>query len=98
MGRALAIPIVFRFNRIRRARLNRTEMGFAIAREDGRKRPYAALPILRPRLPLPSHHSVLRIIDPPVEIAGAALAVERHGEVAERVGGVRAPIVHRVWA
>ena len=45
-----------------------------------------------------SHHALLRIVDVAVEAAGAGLAVERHGEVAERVGGVRAPIVHRVRA
>jgi hypothetical protein len=43
----------------------------------------------------PSHHPVLRIVDPPVKAASPGLAVERHGEVAERVGGVRAPVAPR---
>jgi len=45
-----------------------------------------------------SHHAVLRIVDAAVEAASPALAVERQGEVAEGVGGVRAPVVHRVRA
>jgi len=43
-----------------------------------------------------SHHAVLEIGDPPVEAAAAGLAVEAHGEVAEGVGGVRGPVVHRM--
>ena len=45
-----------------------------------------------------SHHAVLGIGDAPVEAAPAGLAVEAHGEIAEGVGGVRGPVVHRVRA
>ena len=41
---------------------------------------------------------MLRIVNPPEESARTAPLIERHGEVAEGVGGMRAPVVHRVRA
>jgi hypothetical protein len=41
---------------------------------------------------------VLRIVDAPVEPRADRLAVEREREVAERIGDVRGPVVHRARA
>ena len=38
---------------------------------------------------------MLRIVDAPVEPRADRLAVEREREVAERIGDVRGPVVHR---
>jgi hypothetical protein len=42
-----------------------------------------------------SHHTLLRIVDAAIEASVRRPAVEREREVAERIGGVRAPVVHR---
>src|SRR5262245_58063178 len=46
--------------------------------------------------PKSSRDAVLRIGNPPVKPALPRPPVERHGEISERVGRVRGPIVHRM--
>src|SRR5262245_20174206 len=43
-----------------------------------------------------SCHAVLGIFDPSVKISRSCFTVERHGEIAECIGGMRGPVVHRV--